>query len=280
MKKTSLLSSLVVLSAVLTLPLSTPLHASLLPVTDNGVDWQINYNPDVQTDLDHYDKLPNDNNGTALGATGRYFGGPGGTGTATIVDHYLRTITSTAPENNHKLEYNTAHGYNVTASAITLETRLRVVDMTGTLYAGGFVLGAGKSVDSTDGLYAAIPFSTTAMGAITGLDLTQWTTIRFTIENPSTTVPILSIYINNNPEASYSGAITNTTTADSTYNRIRFGKYYTAGSTEMNGTVEWDYIRWTSEGAFAPIPEPSVALLPFGITVLGVYSLLQRRRAH
>lgn len=253
-----------------------PMPASLLTVTENGVNWLYNYDPDVNLDADYYDKRPEDINNTALGARNRYFGGPGGTGSATINENYLRTVTGVG----NKLEYNTAYGYDVSAgNSITIETRLRVVEMTGTQFAGGFLLGAGAVEGSTaEGYYVPIAFSTTRIGDVTGLDLTEWTVIRFTIENAGTASAKLSIYINNSPEASYVGSITSTIAQADRFQRIRFGDYYTAGAAEMDGTVDWDYIRWTSEGAFAPIPEPSTALLPLGGLLVGAYGYAMRRR--
>jgi MYXO-CTERM domain-containing protein len=41
---------------------------------------------------------------------------------------------------------------------------------------------------------------------------------------------------------------------------------------QTGGQIEWDYIQWTNDGAFAPVPEPAA------LSLLGLGALALRRR--
>ena len=57
-------------------------------------------------------------------------------------------------------------------------------------------------------------------------------------------------------------------------NAVQFANY--TGWVSASASSEWDYIRWTNAGAFAPVPEPSTFAL---LGAVGVAALAFRRRA-
>jgi len=92
-------------------------------------------------------------------------------------------------------------------------------------------------------------------------------TYRLTI--PNDTGP-MNLYVDGNTTAATSFA----GVASGTLTRIDFGDTLDPGD---GGVVQWDYIRWTNAGAYAPeaVPEPA----SLGVVALGGLALLRRRRA-
>lgn len=232
-------------------------EAALLPIEANGVNWTYYYNPDVNPDTDYYDKLP-----TESGATSPLWSYVGlFDASQTVVDDYLR-LSSTGE--NSQVHYAQTAGWNG-AQDTTLEVRLRVVETTGS-WANAFFLSTGSK-------WATVDFNSTSILSLTNLDLTQWTVIRFTLTGGANN-PDLNIYINNNPTAS---TIKDLFAGVTTDNYLRFGDI--APGSYAGGIVDYDYIRWTSEGAFAPVPEPATsALLGLGAMMLAVLGVRGRKR--
>lgn len=88
-------------------------------------------------------------------------------------------------------------------------------------------------------------------------------TYRFVVANESTGP--LAIYVDGNttPAHSWVGGA-------SGYSELAFGDL----GNSAQGQVQWDYVRWTNAGAYAPVPEPaSLSLLALGALAL------RRRRA-
>ena len=224
--------------------------AATMTLVANGVDWGTNYyNPNVIDDPALYDKLPNAATGTSP------VWGPGAlSGSAEVIGDYLQLTT----EGTQRMSYQHTSNYTAaTTGFFTLETRMRIVSV------GSGASGAASLLLPVGGQYFNILFRLNGVGpgsgGITNLDLTQWTTFRFTITVAPT--PVLSIYVNDSPTA----AFTTSTMSSGTLAFFQFGDG-SNGASGQNGVTQWDYIRWTTSGAYAPIPEPhSLALLALGI---------------
>lgn len=223
----------------------------------NGIDWGTNYyNPDVIEDTALYDKLP-----TATGQTFPVWAVNSKTaGTIpAIIENYLRISTSGTQLDSYK----TSVGFDpLLTGSLTVETRLRVVSVaSGSTRAGSFVLNLG-------GYWIDFNISGTSIGTsaesslLTGLNLSEWTTIRFTIVD-ATTAPTLAIYLNNSATPS---ATTTKFNTGASVTSIIFGD--ASGSTATGGVMDWDYIAWSSSGAVAPVPEPA------GQAMLGVSGIM------
>ena len=211
----------------------------------NGVDWGTSYyNPDVIADPALYDKLP-----TATGLTSPLWAvNSNSVSTTAVIENYVRISTSGTQTDSYK----TSAGFDpLLTGSLTVETRLRVVSVaSGSVRAGSFVLNLG-------GYWIDFNISGSSIGTsaesslLTGLNLTEWTTIRFTIAD-ATTAPTLSIYLNNSATPAATTTKFNTGT---TATNIIFGD--ASQSTATGGVMDWDYIAWTSNGAVAPVPEPA-----------------------
>lgn len=231
-------------------------EAAVLPIQANGVNWTYYYNPDVNPDMDYYDKLP-----TETGATTPVWSYVGlYDASQTIVDDYMRLATTGEDSQAH---YFQTTGWNG-ALDTTLEVRLRVVETTG-YWANAFFLSTGSK-------WATVDFNSTSILSLSGLDLSEWTVIRFTLTGGATN-PDLNIYINNNPTAF---TISGLFVGDTSDNYLRFGDIAPGGY--AGGIVDYDYIRWTSAGAFAPVPEPGTSVLLGLAAVLGTVLGVRRRK--
>jgi len=58
-------------------------------------------------------------------------------------------------------------------------------------------------------------------------------------------------------------------------NQLRVGDV--SSSDNVAGQTEWEFVRWTNAGEFAPVPEPSTYAMLFGVAALGL-ALYHRRR--
>lgn len=131
--------------------------------------------------------------------------------------------------------------------------------------------GFSQSVGIFTGTHAAVVvFTSTSVvnGAIFGnfasyaLDTSNFHTYRFTTTNTG----LLSLYVDNDPTAAFAVQM-----EASTGNYMEFGATTAFGG----GTVEWDSVRWTNDGAFAPVPEPATLAL-LGLTSLLIIPLRRR----
>lgn len=230
----------------------------------NGVDWGTDYyNPNVIQDTALYDKLP-----TATGQTYPVWAINSRTAgvVPTVIEDYLRISTSGTQLDSYK----TSVGFDPTLTGdLTIETRFRVVSIaSGSTRAGSFVLNLG-------GYWIDFNISTTSIGTsaqtslLTGLNLTEWTTVRFTIVD-AMTGPTLEIYLNNN---STPAVTTNKFNTGTSATNIIFGD--ASGSAATGGVMDWDYITWDSSAALAPVPEPTTLGM---IGLSGMLVLLNYRR--
>ena len=90
----------------------------------------------------------------------------------------------------------------------------------------------------------------------------EWTTIRLTTDDPN-----WNIYRDTDQSVQAQLGITKDYAAYGLYQMALYG-------TQSNGDFDLDYMRWTNEGALAPIPEPAT----LGILGLGGLAMLRRRR--
>lgn len=236
----------------------------------NGVDWGNNvYDPGSSAGKDG---LP-----TSAAQTSPVWaiGSSSGTFTEQIVDDAFR-LTTDAPG----ATYTTAtRAYkqttNVTGYTGTFEFRMRVVETNrSATYAAQFILtGGGGWVTSIAPTF--INFGTNYTPAVAP---TQWHTYRLTMEQigGGGATPVqqqLKAYLDG--ELVYSATRSAASGGGSAVNltEMRFGDG--SNSTGTNGTSEWDYIRWTTTGAYAPvIPEPAT----WGLLTLGALAIFARRR--
>lgn len=244
MKDTPLLGTL----ALALLFAASPAKAALIEWTDNGVTWSSGdgtptyYNPSINADANLYDKLPV---GPGTSPVWTVYSKTGEVSTATVTGDYLEISTDTLSTN----AYTSNSGWSF--DNLTFETRFRIDSQDSPYYVAGlFMEASGKGLSLSFTPNSIIQFGTTLVG---GLDLTQWTTLRVTITGGAT--PTVSLYINQNPIAVY-------TSSDIFYSASRtligFGDSSTSAE---GGTVQWDYLRWTDTGAYAPIPEPGAYAL-------------------
>lgn len=207
--------------------LSSVSSAEKPPLTTNGVNWGTNYyNPDVQVG-DPYDGLPTD-------ATPKWTRGGAMVGGTTLTDSYLRITTAVGKSEF----YSTKSNWDLSGDA-TVEATLRVIDQAGASGAGSIRFG-------NSDFYGTILFSANKIGTVAH-DLTAWTTVRIVFEGMSSTnTATAKVYVNNNPKALFTSK---RWTAGSTLNQLTFGD---PNSTSTDGTMDWESIRWTCSGAFAP----------------------------
>jgi len=151
-------------------------------------------------------------------------------------------------------------GTNVwTASAglgTTIEFSLKVdsLDSTSTV-ATAFSLSNGSNAWSFSFGTGQITTSPSTSGSpYSFITNTGFNTYRITLDTGGK----VSLYINGSPTP----VISNFAGGGSSLNQIQFGDT----SNTFGGTVEWGYIAFTNEGAFAPVPEPSA----MGFVLIGV----------
>lgn len=94
--------------------------------------------------------------------------------------------------------------------------------------------------------------------------MSDFNTYRITLDSG-----LMNIYVNNDPTAVISGY---EGFAGNSNNAISWGD---TGST-VGGTTEWQYVAFTNDGAFAPVPEPAAAAGLLGAVAL--CALVFRRR--
>lgn len=221
-------------------------HGATNALFANGVDWSTNYyNPDITVNVGDYDKLPTGANTTPIWTPGSY-AAPGWE----LTNNALRINTST---NGAALSFRQTNNWDATRDT-TIEFRLRVVEQDSTAWAGSVLFANGAKWQT---FYVTTNSVKLAAASPIAGDFTQWTVFRITLEN-MTSSPTAKLYINNQTNV-YS---TSTTFNSAAINYLQFGDGSTGAS--ESGIVEWDYIRWTSAGAFPvtlPIPEPMVVTL-------------------
>jgi hypothetical protein len=241
-----------ILAGMLATVLLPGVNAATMTLVANGVDWGTNYyNPNVIEDPALYDKMP-----TAVGSTNPLWAQGSSTGAAAVIGDYLQITTSGNQSMSYR-QYNNSTA--ATTGTFTLETRMRIDSLAPEATAGATIL---IPVNETKYFNISLRMNLVTTGGSTGaaVNLSEWTTLRFTITGALTATPLLSVYVNDSVTANY----TSTATADGGIAYLQFGDG--SSSASQGGVTQWDYLRWTQSGAYAPIPEPhSVALLAAGV---------------
>lgn len=93
------------------------------------------------------------------------------------------------------------------------------------------------------------------------IDTTAFHTYRITESSG-----VASLYVDNAPTPVLSGVVGNSYTA----NALFFGNDVSS----LVGSTDWDFVRWTNEGAFAAVPEPTSVML----LLVGGAALLRLKR--
>lgn len=235
---------------------ASPSQGATNTIFANGVDWSTNYyNPDVTIGVGDYDKDPVGPNTSPVWTISNV------SATRTLTNNALRIDTSAA---GASLAFRQTQNWDATQDT-TIEFRLRIIEHSGSSYAGSVLFANGAK-------WQNMYFSTNSVllsgsGSPVSGDYTQWTLFRITLEDMTTT-PTAKLYINNQTNV----FSTSTTFNSAGINYLQFGDGSTSSSFE-SGIIEWDFVRWTSTGAF-PAPEPSAAAL----LALGALLFSARRR--
>jgi hypothetical protein len=99
-------------------------------------------------------------------------------------------------------------------------------------------------------------------------NVTDFNTIRLTVDT-SLATDKYKVYLNNNPTPILVSGTNNGQFVGGDIDEIIYGDTSGGGS---QGTSYTDFISWTDNGAFAPIPEPAA------LTLVPAVALLMRRR--
>lgn len=165
----------------------------------------------------------------------------GGTGES-VADSILAVKTALSENIVYRLTGGTGLAWDPTEVGSTVEMRLKVDIQNGSAGAGSFEIRSGRQL-------WGIVFYLNAVGIQIGkgkpvlMDTTDgFHVYRFTLAGNGGP---LKLYVDGgeSPVASWEGV-------EDTATLLDFG----ATITDVNGEVQWDYIRWTNQGAFEPVP--------------------------
>ena len=210
--------------------------AGAVNLTANGVNWGTNYyNPDERTG-DQYDGLPMD-------AEPDWEVRRSSGGALSLVGNALRVTTDV----RSKLEFAQNSNFDLRKDS-TIELTVRVVEQRHSSGAG--IITFGQPPGGERSFLWLDKYGLRSNGKVFGMaNLKEWTTIRITFQNISDSngEKKIKVYINNNP-----APIIETLSwypASATTCGIGFGD---VSSTTVDGVVDYESIRWTSDGAFPP----------------------------
>lgn len=156
-----------------------------------------------------------------------------------------------------------------TGDGITVEFRTRVASQLGTAGAGGLTVRGSVSNKRYPIVLTETGVKFFEAGTEYTMDTSVFNDFRLTFDDAGTGGALL--YVNGGTTP-----VLTQTVAGSTglANDLRIGDM--SGGDNIAGVTEWEYVRWTNEGQFSPIPEPSSFAALFGFTALG-FALSRRR---
>ena len=164
------------------------------------------------------------------------------------------------------LEFQQTGSWAPVGSGTTVEVRLKTISSNVNGWAGGMTIGIGSQFWP---IYIGSSFITVAGGGTGDLATTtsdDFHILRFTTDESSGD---LNLYLDGNTTAAKTW-----NSAGSGSNVLSFG---VQSSSQAGGTIQWDYIRWTNDGAYAPVAVPEPAAL--SLLALGGLTMIRRRRA-
>lgn len=187
-------------------------------------------------------------------------------GSSASVSGGILTIVTAAPTQSLAYVLNGGSGtdWNPTTLGTTVELNLKVDSQLTTLGAGTFSIRTGSQT-------WVMAFATNKITeVVSGVSVAAVTDdafhiYRFTENDMGGN---LNLYVDNSPTPLMSWA-----GLASGANLLVFGD----NLDEVGGQMQWDYIRWTNQGAFAPIPEPSATALA-ALGGLGMIGFLRMKR--
>lgn len=196
----------------------------------------------------------------------KYFDGVG-----SVAGGHLTVTTPITPgaTNDHYLEYRLDGGgaWNPTGLGTTIEVSFKTNYNNDSGWAGSFLLGTGQRLwpVRVGTNFISIGGDDFHLPSSLGIDSSTFHTYRFTTENDNGD---LKLYVDGSAAAVHTFSLGG---ASPTV-RLAFGDL---GGPE-DGQIEWDYLRWTNEGAFAPVvPEPGT----LSLAMIGLAGLVRRRQS-
>lgn len=217
----------------------------------NGVNWGTNYyHPDERNGV-QYDGLPLD--GLQTSPVWTQFTTVGSS-TIMVTNDYL-SISTDSPADVVGFKQTRDHGFDL-ANDSTVEITFRVASQLNTYAAGNLHLAEEHGADTKRSVFYLYADKITGASSANKYehDFTQWTTVRMTIEDFTNAANReINVYIDNDPFPVLTETNVYGTTAN--YEGLMFGDLSSVGG----GTVEYRSIRWTSEGAFAPVVDSKVS---------------------
>jgi hypothetical protein len=164
----------------------------------------------------------------------------------------------------NNLEFQQTGSWAPTGVGTTVEVKLKTNYSGSEGWAGGMVISTGSW---SWGVYIGSGAIGVAAGGTGDLSIATddaFHTYRFAGDE---TTGILSLYVD--------GSTTPAHTWNGTASAADYLSFGVPNASQAGGQIEWDYVRWTNAGAYAPVPEPaSLTLL-----ALGGLALRRRRRA-
>jgi MYXO-CTERM domain-containing protein len=159
------------------------------------------------------------------------------------------------------LEFQQTGSWSPSGAGTTVEVRLKTIYNGPNGWAGGMAISTGTEAWP---IFIGGGFITVSGGGTGDLAINTsdaFHTLRFTTDETSGDV---NLYVDGNTTPAHTWG-----SSASGSNVLAFG---VTNGVQTGGQIEWDYIQWTNDGAFAPVPEPAA------LSLLGLGALALRRR--
>ncbi len=181
----------------------------------------------------------------------------------------IYTVSTTGTQASYSERTLSMAGVN----GVTIEFRANVSTMAGTLAAGDLRFYTGSEVFLFRLADDVVFFGNSVESASSyAISTDAMHTYRITLERQESGF-LANLYIDHASTPVISGVAAG---SSSTGARIQWGDTATSGG--VNGTMGWNYVAYTTSGAYAPVPEPATTALLFGVGG-GMLFLRQRRHA-